>query len=826
MKFSSWFACLLSGLFFLFAAAAIHAEESPKFVEGEIIVGFTSGASQAEIEAVESRNGLMLLANLSFIRARHYRIPEGADISKVIQQVRESPIVRYAEPNYVQQRQALPNDPGFSNQWYLQNTGQAANGVSGTAGIDINWLNATSIYSPTATVTVAVVDSGVALDHPEFDGSLWMNPNETINGLDDDGNGLRDDVYGWDFSSNDPLPFDAVGHGTLVASLVAARTNNSIGMAGTASNVRIMALKVGNPAGPWNVAASANAFIYAANNGARVVNFSAGTPAYSQALADAIQYLASKGVLLVVAAGNKGDSNDVMPVYPASYPLDNIISVAAIDQHGKLTSFSNYGVNTTHLAAPGTNIWGAGIKRNIRYLEEFTSAAGYTTTFLPGSLYPVQWSPGSDSFGAYVGVEPSNYLPFSYPILTSPPITLGQGSVLSITSHWAMIPGDFLAVEVSTDNFSTFTLKGLLACQTSPFCFANNNVGNFDVTEFDGLAVKLRFVLLPLTNASIGGIFRIDTLSISEVGVFSYDGTQYQFNNGTSFSAPLVTAVAAMLFAQRPDLSYRQVRQVILSSVTKTSELTNKVSSGGYLNAFAALSAAKALPISPETGVWWNPAENGRGFYIEENAAGTIFFGSYLYEPTGRATWYSSALTPNAGSFTGTLDSHHGGQTLTGAYTAPSTTIGAGGNVSLAFTDPTHGTINWAGGTTPIERFTFADNSNPPFFQPQSGAWWNPAESGRGFALEVNGSTVFLGGYMYDAAGNPTWYLSTGTLTGQTYQGVWTEFANGQSLGGPYVAPTLVNSAVGQVSITFSSPTAGIMTLPNGATIPITRFLF
>jgi len=223
---------------------------------------------------------------------------------------------------------------------------------------------------------------------------------------------------------------------------------------------------------------------------------------------------------------------------------------------------------------------------------------------------------------------------------------------------------------------------------------------------------------------------------------------------------------------------------------------------------------------APQTGWWWNPAESGRGFFIEKNAGDRIFFASFLYAYNGRATWGASAPQLSEGSFNGSLDAFAHGQTLTGAYVAPSATVGAMGNLTLTFTDPWHGSIIWAGGTTPIQRFSFADNSNPPAFQPEAGWWWNAAESGRGFSFEVQGSTMFIAGYMYDEIGNPLWYLSTGTLTGQTYQGTWTLYARGQT------APIVLNSAVGPVTITFSSPTAGVMTLPDGRLINITRFVF
>ena len=141
------------------------------------------------------------------------------------------PMIEYAEPDYLRQpQQQLPTDPLFSQQWALHNTGQLVNGRNGPADADIDWPEAMDFYSPTASVIVAVIDSGVALDHPEITNKVWVNPGEVKNGLDDDGNGYVDDLVGWDFVDDDNLPLDENGHGTLVASLIVSSVENGIGV--------------------------------------------------------------------------------------------------------------------------------------------------------------------------------------------------------------------------------------------------------------------------------------------------------------------------------------------------------------------------------------------------------------------------------------------------------------------------------------------------------------------------------------------------------------------------------------------------------------------
>ena len=228
---------------------------------------------------------------------------------------------------------------------------------------------------------------------------------------------------------------------------------------------------------------------------------------------------------------------------------------------------------------------------------------------------------------------------------------------------------------------------------------------------------------------------------------------------------------------------------------------------------------------APESGFWWNPNEGGRGFAIEVQGV-TLFMGAFLYEANGRATWYSSAGPLQAdGSYQGTLQAYGNGQTLTGAYKANAVTNANAGNIALQFSDATHGTLTWPGGTIPIERFVFG--SGTPSFKPESGIWWNAAESGRGFLIEVQGTTLWLGGYMYDEAGNPVWYAAPGPMTSTTlFQGHWEQYSGGQTLTGAYFPPASPPANAGNVTLQFTSTTTATLTLPDARQIQLTRFYF
>ena len=186
--------------------------------------------------------------------------------------------------------------------------------------------------------------------------------------------------------------------------------------------------------------------------------------------------------------------------------------------------------------------------------------------------------------------------------------------------------------------------------------------------------------------------------------------------------------------------------------------------------------------------------------------------------------------------FTPDFEPYAQGQTLTGAYKAPVLTTSPG-TVTLSFTSATTATLTWPGGSVPLARYVYG-GTGAGF--PENGWWWNPAESGRGFSVEIQGNTLFLAGYMYDASGNPIWYISAGPMTSMTtggiyggemtttwsYTGALQQYANGQAIGAPYTQPTLVNPNVGTITVLFNDPENGVLTLPDGRQVPFTRFVF
>jgi hypothetical protein len=258
--------------------------------------------------------------------------------------------------------QITPNDPKFSKQWGLHNTGQRlSGGIRGTADADIDAPEAWGITTGSPDVIIAVLDTGIDINHPDLAANIWTNPDEIPgDGVDNDGNGYVDDIHGWDFFNNDNTVYDPAedsAHGTAVAGVIAAVGNNGIGIAGVSWQAKIMVLKIHNEIGVPPVGHPA-AVAYAAAKGAKTINASFYGQPGNPAMKDAIE---ASDVLFVAIAGNESADIDVDPVYPTCFDLPNIIAVAATDQNDQLASFSsslitgsNYGATNVDLAAPGT----------------------------------------------------------------------------------------------------------------------------------------------------------------------------------------------------------------------------------------------------------------------------------------------------------------------------------------------------------------------------------------------------------------------------------------------------------------------------------------
>lgn len=244
------------------------------------------------------------------------------------------------------------------------------------------------------------------------------------------------------------------------------------------------------------------------------------------------------------------------------------------------------------------------------------------------------------------------------------------------------------------------------------------------------------------------------------------------------------------------------------------------------------LAGAAQTSNPPYSGYYWNPPQGGTGFFISIQGTSLLMAG-FLYDASGRATWVTSTGPVLFGNFPsqpssqyfGTLTSYTGGQTLFGTY-KPSVQSGSLGTVYIDFDT---GMLTWPGGTIQLELYNFGYGgpyAGPAPMPAPSGWWWNPAEGGRGFAIETWVGYIYLAGYMYDASGNPIWYLASGQMTNENlFQGTWQQYGNGQTLTGSYQPASVVNADVAQVTLQFTSSTTATLTLPNEQ-IPLQLFNF
>jgi subtilisin family serine protease len=351
-----------AALTLLWVAQSAHTQPPVGYAPNEILVKWALRQGASIAASARDRVAGLTMRRFPGTEWEQLEIDPAMDVETAIRTMLQQPGVLAAEPNYIRRAfNTIPNDSWFGSQWALQNTGQTVEGTAGTAGADISMTSAWDLGRTSPNVVVAVVDTGITLNHSDLNGNLWVNPGEIpSDGIDNDGDGKIDDVNGWDFVNNDGDPTDdeTSRHGTHVSGIIGAKGDDGSGIAGITWAVRLMSLKILDSTGTGTVADEIAAIQYATAKGAHIINASLGGGGFSQAEKDAIDAFPG---LFVAASGDGGadqvgDDNDVSPIYPACHTSPNIIAVAATDQDDNLASFSNYGATCVHVAAPGVNI--------------------------------------------------------------------------------------------------------------------------------------------------------------------------------------------------------------------------------------------------------------------------------------------------------------------------------------------------------------------------------------------------------------------------------------------------------------------------------------
>jgi subtilisin family serine protease len=562
-------------------------------VEGELIVKFRSEITMSDtaLKNISKRahDGINASVKRQFRRLRGVdlvKLPENKSVREALEFYLNSPEIEYAEPNYIVHATLTPNDPDFANLWGLHNTGQ----TGGTSDADIDAPEAWDISTGASTVVIAVVDSGVAYDHPELINNMWTNAGETdcSDGIDNDGNSYADDCIGWDFVDDDNDPVDLFFHGTHVAGTIAASGNNKQGVTGVMWNARIMAVRFLDASGSGTTADAISAIEYANAMGADVINNSWGGGGFSQALKDVID---ASPAVVVCAAGNGGldgvgDDNDLLPHYPSSYESTSIIAVAATDHRDSLASFSNYGLVSVDAGAPGVSIYSTMPAREEVFFDDMTTLSNWTAQPPWGLSSGVYVSGPSSAADSPTG----NYQNNSYVTLTlSGPLDL-TGSNNTILEYWLRADIEFFWDIFCIEASSNGTIWDIVNCYTGSsdqsFVFIDE-----DLSAYDGQStVYLSFSLITDNIVTDDGVY-IDDVSITALSS-TYDGTEHAYFSGTSMATPHVSGLAGLLKAFNPGLTTVEIINLILNTVDPVSSLSGKVLTGGRINAFRALSAS------------------------------------------------------------------------------------------------------------------------------------------------------------------------------------------------------------------------------------------
>lgn len=347
--------------------------DGPSYVQGQVLVEFDASASDATLRdafrqaALRPLRGILTAAMKARGQSEISLLQTTISVPGALAILQRHPAVKTAQPNWIYQHCEFSNDPYYvdTRLWGMYGDATTPENPYGSQAAEA-WANG-DIGS--RAVYVGVIDEGIMISHPDLAPNIWTNPHDVADGVDNDGNGYIDDIHGWDFVSNNNSVYDGSSdnHGTHVAGTIGAVGGNEIGVVGVNWEVTMIPAKfLGTYGG--STADAIEAIDYVVDLRTRhdldvvALNNSWGGGGYDGRLRDAIVRAAQAGILFVAAAGNDHANNDQTPVYPACYDttdgagFDGVIAVAATDSSGNLASFSNYGLTTVDLGAPGVSI--------------------------------------------------------------------------------------------------------------------------------------------------------------------------------------------------------------------------------------------------------------------------------------------------------------------------------------------------------------------------------------------------------------------------------------------------------------------------------------
>lgn len=553
----------------LFASlASVRGEDA--FVEGEVLVTFRQDVSEETAARSMNRRSLRLARRFEKIGAGQRRFSglvreKSRKTADLITELKKDPNVEVAEPNYYRQASIVaPNDTRYGQLWGLENTAQNVNGTIGTSGADTRFRQAWNLARSTGNEpVVAVIDSGVYINHPDLVDNIWTNPLEIPdNGIDDDLNGYVDDVHGYDFSTNSPKMFDSGLHGTHVSGTIAATGRNAMGVIGVQYKAKILPLKVSTDGTNFDTASTIAACNYAValkQRGVNIVavNASYGGGSFTTAERNAIIALRDAGIVFCAASGNSGLNNDTTSHYPSNYDVSNIIAVGAMTQTNALAGFSNYGLTMVDIVAPGVNI----LSTHPLTMPEIPRTTSITI--------------GSSSFSC-ANIEHSGLTPLSG--ITRPIISCGSGQTAA--DFPPSVSGNIALIQRGTNTFADKTTRAKAAGAVAVIIY--NNV--VDTGGWTMLAAAPDW--LPALQVSLAdGQAILGSLPATGTLVNHVDPTTaFSLKEGTSMACPHVAGAVAFAAWNFPNETLTQRINRILNNTTSVASIAGKIRTGGRLD--------------------------------------------------------------------------------------------------------------------------------------------------------------------------------------------------------------------------------------------------
>ena len=571
------------------------------YINREILVSYTHNLQAANLKRTYLFNNMKLLKNFKSVNIDLIKVPESMSVENALSMLNTDSNVIFAEPNYLRYAEInIPNDTYFENLWGLHNINQYLNSISGA---DINALEAWNYTTGNNDIIIAIIDSGVDINHPDLKTNIWVNRNETPgNNIDDDNNGFTDDINGWNFIQKSNDLTDIFNHGTFIAGVIGGSGNNYTGITGICWNTSIMVLKIMDAFGIGSVADEISAIDYAIRNGAKIINASFGDFNYSQSEYNAIEKAKNAGILFIAAAGNSGKDNNRFPHYPSGYDLPNIISVAASTPNDTLASFSNYG-NTVDVAAPGVYIYSSSASKETIFFDDFEQT---NNNWVLESNWHIEKSEKSISESSLTNSSSLGENARLNISAISREISLDQqsGCMLTFLIKGSSTNNSKLFVETSTNLTGPWHIQKVLINSTDLFSngiygkYDNSVIALSDLSNIDGnysFYLRIRF---ETESFNTDDIWYIDNIKIITANTKYSNSESYHYGmvSGTSIATPYVSGIAALILSYYPDLNYAQIKKRIINGIDEVSELNGLVNSNGRVNAYKSLAIEENIP--------------------------------------------------------------------------------------------------------------------------------------------------------------------------------------------------------------------------------------